>query len=48
MKYNVKAYQVVNGRFLFIGEFGEVEDLEWLRRALDGNNRIIRFTYDEN
>lgn len=48
MKYNVKAYQVINGRFLFIGQFGDVEDLEALRKELSNNEKKIRFTYDEN
>lgn len=48
MKYNVKAYQVVNRRFVFIGTFAEVEDLEWLRANLGGKDKKIRFRYDED
>lgn len=48
MKYNVKAYQVINGRFLFIGQFGEVEDLEALRKELGNNEKKIIFTYEDS
>lgn len=47
MKYNVKAYHVIDGRFLFIKEFAEVEDLESLRTELSSNEKVIRFSYDE-